>query len=497
MTRVGATRTWLAGLTVVATLVAGCSSGSSAPSGIRDAKNVALKKDCGSASCIGTRSDAKYEIQLPKSKSDWNGTLVIWSHGYRNPAPIPQNPLNARGPQSPVDTEAEAAPTPEVGAALTGQGYAVAGSAFKTNGWDVLDAVAADEDLYSFFSSTFGTPKRVYLWGGSLGGLITETLAEKHPAWVSGVAPLCGVLGGTNLNLDLALDVAYMVKTLVYPQLKLTGFTSHEEAVRQWQAASSALVTRVQKGGAQGIADLLTIAAATGAPGKTQAFDGHDATSIGQAYAQSVITALGYGTWGRYDLEQRAGGNPSTNVDTDYSARIPAASRATIDVAAPGQLHGILARLEAGQRVSADAAARKKAETFGDPTGDITVPTLTLHTLNDPLVLVQNETVFANRVQDTIHSRTLLRQLFTAPPTHYDSASYGAGHCVFTKQELLGVIDVLNGWVRNSVYPGPAVIEHAFGYDQDTTPQKQLAGTATTGLQPLVLTAGRWPAKLS
>ena len=101
--------------------------------------------------------------------------------------------------------------------------------------------MAANEDLYSYFSNTFGKPKRVYVWGASLGGLITQTLAEKHPEWVAGVAPLCGALAGTNLNLDLALDVAYSVKTLFYPPLKLSGFTSAEEAVNAWTASSQAI----------------------------------------------------------------------------------------------------------------------------------------------------------------------------------------------------------------------------------------------------------------
>ena len=59
---------------------------------------------------------------------------------------------------------------------------------------------------------------------------------------MSGVAPMCGVLGGTNLNLDLALDVAYAVKTLIYPQLKLTGFASNDEAVANWEGAPKAIV---------------------------------------------------------------------------------------------------------------------------------------------------------------------------------------------------------------------------------------------------------------
>jgi hypothetical protein len=484
----------------VALVVSGCSSSGQTKreKEIASTGTVSLKNNCGSAKCEGSRGGAKYEIKLP-AKSKWNGTLLIWSHGYRNAAPVPTNPLDPSAGTTPVDTSADAGPSDDVTSTLTSQGYALAGSAFKTNGWDVLDGVAADEDLYSFFSSTFGMPKRVYIWGNSLGGLITETLAEKHHPWVSGVAPLCGVLGGTNLNLDLALDVAYAVKTLIYPDLKLTGFASVDEANANWVAAAQAVVAKATNGGAAGIADLLLIADLSGSPNKTKNYDGHDTTSIGQAYAESVITALGYGTWGRYDIEQRVGGNPSTNENVDYSARLTDAQRATINAVAPGQLDAILAKLGHGTRVSADAAARTKADGLGDPTGNLNVPTITMHTIDDPLVLSQNENVFADRVSKHPGDSGQLVQMFTAPPTLYTSAPYGAGHCNFTADEDVAVVTLLNNWVQKGIYAGPGAVQSVLNISLDNsqtsknTPEKQAAGTATTGYES-TLGPAPWPA---
>ena len=329
MNRTGRVRAMVVAAVGVATLVvAGCSSGGSSNTGVQDPKNVTLNKDCSSASCAGTRDDAKYQIKLPAEQE------VLERHPGHLVARLPQRSAypgqparSVRRHVAAVDTSAEAAPSDGVASDLTGKGYALAGSSFKTDGWDVLDGVAADNDLYKYFSSTFGTPKRVYIWGDSLGGLITETLAETHPSWVSGVAPMCGVLGGTNLNLDLALDVAYMVKTLIYPKLTLTGFTSAEQAVAEWKAASLAVYAKAKSATPEAIADLFAIAAISGAPAKTMDFDGSTATSTGGAYVEGIVTALGYGTWGRYDLEQRAGGNPSSNVGVDYTSRISAVGR--------------------------------------------------------------------------------------------------------------------------------------------------------------------------
>lgn len=466
---------------------------------VRSAGTVTLKRDCTPQLCDGQRDGAAIQIKVPARKS-WNGTLLIWSHGYRNAGPVPADPTNPTSEIEEPDTSAQAGPSDEVTNELVSQGYALAGSAFKTNGWDVLEGVAANEDLYNYFSDTFGKPRRVYIWGASLGGLITETLAETHPGWVSGVAPLCGVLGGTNLNLDLALDVAYAVKTLIYPQLQLTGFASEQAAVAQWQAASQAVVAKATDGGAAGIAELLVIADLAGAPNKTDKYDGHDTTSIGEAYAQSIITALGYGTWGRYDIEQRVGGNPSQNTGVNYAARLSDAERTAVDAIAPGQLDPILAKLDAGTRVSADQAARTKADQLGNPTGNIQHPTITMHTEDDQLVLVQNENVFAQRVSSQPNAKGQLVQLFTAPPTRYETAPYGAGHCNFTKTELVGVVTLLDNWVRYGQYAGPGAVANVLDYsvnnDDPTaknTPEKQANGTADTGYDPTYV-PGPWPA---
>ena len=89
---------------------------------------------------------AAYEIQLPDK---WNGTLLIYSHGYRQAEPVAAGLRTGR--HRPGAGAGE-----EVASALLAEGYALAGSAFKTNGWDVLDGVAADEALHTFFVDKVG-----------------------------------------------------------------------------------------------------------------------------------------------------------------------------------------------------------------------------------------------------------------------------------------------------------------------------------------------------
>ncbi|WP_270889455.1 hypothetical protein [Pedococcus sp. 5OH_020] len=451
-----------------------------------------LSKACTDALCKGERNGAAFEIRLP---AKWNGTLLLWSHGYRAADAVPADPTDPSSTQQPVRS-AEVAGADQVAEALLDKGYALAGSANKTNGWAVLDSVAANEDLYSYFKGTFGTPNRVYVWGASLGGLSTQVLAEKHPEWVSGSAPLCAPLAGTNLNLDLALDVAYGVKTLFDPSLKLNGFASNQEAVAAWEHAADTLVAAARKGSPDAIAGLLTLKAITGAPDKTKDQDGSTTTSTGTAIVESVLNALGYATFGRYELEQRVGGNPSGNEGVDYGSRLSTDDRRLIETAAPGKLDGIVTKLARGRRVSPDAAARAKADQLGNPTGRISVPTLTMHTVADPLVLAANENVYGQRV-DASRSSSELAGFLTRPPLKYKDAPYGAGHCNFTLEEAVGVVDLLDGWVRNGTYPASGAIAAELGFSLDggdgsNTPKAIDEGAATTGYAPSELPPA-WP----
>ena len=90
----------------------------------------------------GTFSDgATYEIQLPAVQ--WNGTLVLYSHGYVTPG--------------------SANPAQDVGDPLTGgwlldHGYALAGSSYATTGWAIQQAIPDQIDTLNTFDAMFGKP---------------------------------------------------------------------------------------------------------------------------------------------------------------------------------------------------------------------------------------------------------------------------------------------------------------------------------------------------
>jgi pimeloyl-ACP methyl ester carboxylesterase len=452
-------------LSTIAVLLAGCTSAAAIPDS-RDQSTSIPFTGCDAAACTGEINGAAYEIVMPET---WNGTLLLYSHGYRPAEPFPPN-------FSAVQTTPVAVPGWDtgdtgLGNAFLERGYAIAGSSYRSNGWAVEDGVIAGEELYAYFVEQIGQQKRVYVWGDSLGGLITQTLAERHPEWVDGAAPLCGVMAGLEPNIGLSLDTAYGVQQLLYPDMEISGFESYEDALTSWEGAASRLIESARDQDTDAIARIFTVAAMVDAPGQTYTYDGSSIVSRVSGTIESLLTALAYGTVGRQEIDARFGGSVVGNVDSDYASRLDDAEREAIDaIGGEGAADRFVAILDNGPRVEADPAAKAAAiERGGNPSGAVQVPTITMHTKADPLVIVQNQIFFKDRYQVQVSEGNVrggLVQLYTVAPSEYSQeagAPYGAGHCNFTAESRVAVIELLDEWVRNGVYPGPAAIEAAMG----------------------------------
>ena len=445
-------------------LLVACSSAAATPT-TRDQSTDVPFAGCDQVACTGSINGAAYEILMPET---WNGTLLLYSHGYRPAQPFPPT-------FDPVNTSATPVPgwdggERELGEALLTQGYALAGSSYSSNGWAVEDGVRAGQEVYDFFAANVGTPNRVYVWGDSLGGLITQELAESAD-WVDGAAPLCGVMAGLVPNMGVALDTVYSVQQLLYPDMKIDDYASYEEAVQAWEGAASRLIESARDQDTDAIGKILTIAAVVDAPEQTYRFDGSDIVSKVSGTIEALLTGVAYGTVGRQEIDERFGGNVAGNETSEYASRISEAEAEAIDaIGGEGAAARNAAILDAGPRVAADPAAQAAAlERGGDPSGAVLVPTITMHTKADPLVIVQNQTFFRDRYNAQVaagNAKSELVQTFTVAPGTYSQetgAPYGAGHCNFTPESRIAVISLLDNWVKNGVYPGTAAIQEAMG----------------------------------
>ena len=124
-------------------LLAGCATATAMPEA-RDQSTAVPFAGCDQVACAGEINGAAYEIVMPET---WNGTLLLYSHGYRPAEPFPPN-FNA------VETSAVPVPGWDSGATGLGEaflerGYALAGSSYRSNGWAVEDGVSLRSITFS------------------------------------------------------------------------------------------------------------------------------------------------------------------------------------------------------------------------------------------------------------------------------------------------------------------------------------------------------------
>ena len=161
------------------------------------------KAPLGPVDLSGEINGAPYRIIVPSS---WNGTLLVYAHGYRDKADHPGEVDNRN---------AELAPSGALIPPLLAQGYALAGSAFKDNGWSVEDAIKDTKDLAVFFRDNVAKPQQTILWDISFGAFVGYKSMEQFGGIYDGALCLCGEGAGATRIWDsgvaayLAYDVLF------------------------------------------------------------------------------------------------------------------------------------------------------------------------------------------------------------------------------------------------------------------------------------------------
>lgn len=453
--------------TVAALVLSACSSSSDSANVTSTNDNVQYN-ECTAEVCDTTVNGFPVKIKLP---TIWNGTLMVFSHGYRGEEPIPPA-------KSVPEAAAQLAPSGSqdgiIADAMVQAGYAVAGAAVPATGWQVDEQLKAAEAVKQQFADHIAIPDRVYAWGESTGALASVQLAQTAD-WVNGAVGYCGLMAGFNKNYDLALDAAASVKALLYPEMKLTGYKNLAEAQKNFDGAMKAVKkAAAEPYGGTGAMKLFAVAAAAVVPTTTTKQSSTGARGSSKGITANLRTVLARSTLDRFTLERQFGGNPSSNVGTNYFARPTSKQVEEGERVDKGALEKYLRKIQNSKRVSPNAEARTKAGANGKLTGEMKVPTVTLHTQYDPLAIVQNEgDLVGKAVEVGNDSRKLLSANVTSPPMFYDEkepAKYGVGHCNFTDESVVGAVRVLNEWVRDSKFPTKMSIQEALGADSGFDP---------------------------
>jgi pimeloyl-ACP methyl ester carboxylesterase len=328
---------------------------------------------------------AHYVISVPEA---WNGDLVLYAHGYTAPIfPVgipPGEEVLVEGLRS---------------IALQG-GFAFAYSSYSQTGLGLKDAAQRTDQLASIFGSLVGPPQRTFLVGTSFGGLVALKLVEAHPERFAGLLTLCGMLGGVRAEIDYISHMRVLFDYF-YPGV-LPGNVYELPADFDLQQdlvgpASDAIQSNSQP------AILMTQITQTPIP-----------FSNGPELGQSIIQALALQAIELQDLLDRTHGQGFfDNTQTVYTGNLP-----------PELLADLNARVA---RYSDGPAAAHFLAKYYEPTGDLRVPLVSLHTSLDPVVPILHEPIYRSLVEGkglgaNLHQTTVERY----------------GHCMFTPEEIVG-----------------------------------------------------------
>jgi pimeloyl-ACP methyl ester carboxylesterase len=365
----------------------------------------------------GVLNNAGYRIEVPHN---WNGSLVMWAHGYRgDPA------TNPTALELTVDNH----PLREF---LIAQGYAWAASSYSRNAYDPAQGAKDTHALTQFFNGRFAKPRRTYITGASMGGHVTGVVAEQWPRSYDGAMPVCGVLGDYEL-FDFFLDFNVAAQSLsgVGKQFPF-GADYLTATVPATKAALGPAFPFALNAQGQALAGLTQMR--TG--GVRPVFD--QGWLFWNGVAGDFLFGLGVGN----GTLTRQPGMALQNSDVVYQFDAD-------PVLSPAEQ-----AFNAGvQRLTADRQARRRNGIANVPptTGNLKIPMLTLHTLGDLFVPFHMEQEYARRVAANGASNLLVQRV-----------TRDFGHCTFTPTELVTTFVDLVKWVDGGLKPaGDNVLDPA------------------------------------
>jgi pimeloyl-ACP methyl ester carboxylesterase len=371
----------------------------------------------------GELAGAPYKIVVPEA---WNGTLVVLAHGYRDPA----------------DTRAAMdASYTALADGLAGLGYAVAGTAYRSNGWAVKDGIHDVTALRSFFNGAVGNPDTALLVGHSLGSVVTASLAERANGLFDGYLPACAVVAGASRAWDgggahlLAYDVAFGMPAAWGSVADVSDTLDFNTQVFGTLLADTLDPQYFAK------TEFIRLVAETAGP---------DSPLPPGWLPGGLFTNMYFITQARAELERRAGGAFVQNLTHTYT--LSPGERAYLAAVglAPAQIDAMLAAMN-GTDYGAEPNARNYVSQYADFTGKLKDPVLTLHTTIDTLVPPAHESAYRQTVAAAGRS-DLLAQAYVSR----------AGHCNFTPEQTVIAITTLEAWAKGG--PKPTAFPTAFGF---------------------------------
>ncbi len=367
----------------------------------------------------GSYSGGEYLICMPDGDA-WNGDLLVYAHGYvapGNPVEIPKDQLVLGDGTSITET-------------VTSLGFAFAVTSYPTNGLAVRDGVVAVKDLVELFTTNEGAPDHAYLVGASEGGVVTALATEQHPDVFAGGLATCGPVGDFQRQINYWGDVRVLFDTFfpgVLPAFEPVEGDPQaplipEEVIDNWywcadenRNANYPCVDDREDAYQTKVREVLE-----DDPDKTRQLVRVARVPVSLREPSRAIDALvellWYNVFATNDGIAKLGGQPYDNALRWYwgSSNDWRLNRNVTRFHATG---GAAGEIEASYQTS----------------GDLSVPIVTLHTLQDPVVPYWHEPIYRWKVwkndDQWLHT--------SIPSLRYGHCSFGAGEALFALAWLI------------------------------------------------------------
>lgn len=338
-------------------------------------------------------TDSGYQITLtcmPIPADEFNGTIVVYAHGYVNPQEdlsLPEEELVAFWPVVEI---------------LLRNGMIFATTSCSKTGFAIEQCGDNINDLVAFVKDQIpqGLSPKVLVAGASEGAGVASMLIEKYPDIYDGALTLCGPVGGMPYQIDYLGDFRVVFDYFfpgVIPRNGIYDLTP--VSLAEWDA----------------IKDMILLAVNEQPNLAKQVFKVTDAAALPGFLGPSAVNILKFSVVGVQDLVETSGGKPFGNKWSWY--------RGSDDDRA----------LNAGvERVRSTRKGREYVRKFYNTTGDLQQPVVSLHTIQDDVVPYRHELLYKFKVW----LQGNRRQFISLPVIRF-------GHCNFEPTEVFGAFWLL------------------------------------------------------
>jgi pimeloyl-ACP methyl ester carboxylesterase len=346
--------------------------------------------------------------------------LIAFAHG--GPSLEPAKPDSSKGDLSKYAVEIE-------------RGFAWVASSYRKEGYGVQMAAADTDDARKFFIARIAKPKRTLIHGASYGGLVAAKLVETYAQNPDGTLNYNGAFLNSGLVSGSAVGYEFRADLRAVYQYYCKNLPKSSEAQYPlWKG-----IPADSKMTAKELESRIDECTGVTKPAAMR-------SELQKQNLANIVGVMGFSPALLVRHMQSA-----TFIFRDVSERITSGKNAFTNIGIRYRGSSDDAALNSGvARFDADHNAREALKADGQPTGALPIPMVAIHSMNDPQVVVEVESMFRDTVRAAGNGDRLV-QAYTDENQHTGQSP----------AEIIGAIEMLMQWIEMDFKPDASLIAEA------------------------------------